>query len=95
MSIQQLNIQSLGPGGPPPELQSGTIHYHAPSAGGPDCQPQGPPGSNGNNAMFSSQQQFTTMTNLPNDPAFGGQFNDLQPPSSNLSLDGVQPPPYW
>ncbi|UJR28641.1 hypothetical protein I4U23_009873 [Adineta vaga] len=96
MSIQQLNIQSLGPGGPPPELQPGTIHYHASSANGPDSQSQGPPGSNGNNTMFSSQQQFTNMNNMStNDPSFASQFNDLQPPPSNLSVDGIQQPPYW
>jgi hypothetical protein len=95
MSIQQLNIQSLGPGGPPSDLQPGTIHYHASSANGPDSQQQGTPGSNGNNSMFSSQQQFTSMNNMSsNDPTFPPQFNDLQPPSSNLSVDG-QPPPYW
>ncbi|CAF1524121.1 unnamed protein product [Adineta steineri] len=99
MSIQQLNIQSLGAGGPPSELQTGTIHYHAPSANGPDSQQQGPPGPNGNNSMFSSQQQpqqFATMNNMSiNDPSFAPQFNDLQPPPSNLSVDGGQPPPYW
>jgi hypothetical protein len=96
MSIQQLNIQSLGSGGPPPDLQPGTIHYHASSANGPDSQQgQGPPGSNINNTMYSSQQQFATMNNMSsNDPSFAPQFNDLQPPSSNLSVDG-QPPPYW
>ena len=40
MSIQQLNIQNVGPGGPPGDLQAGTIHYHAPSANGPDSQQQ-------------------------------------------------------
>ncbi|CAF0881090.1 unnamed protein product [Rotaria sp. Silwood1] len=70
MSIQQLNIQNLGPGGPPGELQAGTIHYHASSD--------------------SQQQQFSQ-----NDSQFSSQFNDLQAPSSNLSSDGVQPPPYW
>ncbi|CAF1086883.1 unnamed protein product [Rotaria sordida] len=70
MSIQQLNIQNLGAGGPPGELQAGTIHYHAPSD--------------------SQQQQFSQ-----NDSQFSSQFNDLQAPPSNLSSDGVQPPPYW
>ncbi|CAF0937102.1 unnamed protein product [Adineta ricciae] len=96
MSIQQLNIQNLGPGGPPPDLQTGTIHYHASSGNGPDGQPQGPPGSNGNNTMFASQQQFTSMSNMStNDPSFAPQFNDLQPPPSNLGVDGVQQLPYW
>jgi hypothetical protein len=100
MSIQQLNIQSLGPGGPPSELQPGTIHYHASSGNGPDSQQQqqqqGPPGSGNNNPMYSSQQQFTTMNNMStNDQTFASQFNDLQPPPSNLSADGGQPPPYW
>lgn len=40
MSIQQMNIQNVGPGGPQGELQSGTIHYHAPSSNGPDSQHQ-------------------------------------------------------
>jgi len=74
MSIQQLNIQNLGPGGPPGELQPGTIHYHASSGNVPDSQ----------------QQQFP-----PNDPQFCSQFNDLQAPPSNLSVDGGQPPLYW
>ena len=96
MSIQQLNIQSLGPGGPPSDLQSGTIHYHASSGNGPDSQSsQGPLGSAGNNPMFPSQSQFPGMNNMStNDLSFAPQFNDLQPPSSNLSVDG-QPPPYW
>ena len=108
MSIQQLNIQSLGPGGgggPPSDPQTGTIHYHASSGMGPDSQQQppppqqqqqqGPPGSNGNSTMFSSQQQFVSMNTMPtNDPSFAPQFNDLQPPSSNLSVEG-QPPAYW
>ncbi|CAF1162060.1 unnamed protein product [Rotaria sp. Silwood1] len=101
MSIQQLNIQSVGPGGPPPELQPGTIHYHASSASGPDSQQQqqqqGLSGSNGNSTMFSSQQQqFATMNAMStNDPTFASQFNDLQLPPSNLSVDGGQPPSYW
>jgi hypothetical protein len=74
MSIQQLNIQNLGPGGPPGEFQPGTIHYHASSGNMPDSQ----------------QQQFP-----PNDSQFCSQFNDLQAPPSNLSVDGGQPPPYW
>ncbi len=76
MSIQQLNIQNLGPGGPPGEFQPGTIHYHASSGNMPDSQQQ--------------QQQFP-----PNDSQFCSQFNDLQAPPSNTSVDGVQPPPYW
>ena len=75
MSIQQLNIQNLGPGGPPGELQAGTIHYHALSGNLPESQ---------------HQQQFPS-----NDPQFCSQFNDLQAPPSNLSVDGNQPPPYW
>ena len=74
MSIQQLNIQNLGPGGSPGEIQPGTIHYHASSGNMPDFQQQ------------QQQQQFP-----PNHP----QFNDLQAPPSNLSVDGGQPPPYW
>lgn len=96
MSIQQLNIQSLGPNGPPPELQPGTIHYHASSGNGPDSQQQGLSVTNGNGTMFASQQQFTTMNSMPsNDPSFPSQYNDLQLPPSNLSVDGVQQPPYW
>jgi len=38
MSIQQLNIQNLGPGGTTGEMQAGTIHYHAPGSNGPDSQ---------------------------------------------------------
>jgi hypothetical protein len=77
MSIQQLNIQNLGPNGPAGELQPGTIHYHASSGNGPDSQQQ-------------QQQQFSS-----NDPSFSSQYNDLQGPPSNLSVDGGQPPPYW
>lgn len=98
MSIQQLNIQNLGPGGPPSDLQPGTIHYHASSANGPDSQQQqqGLSASNGNGTMFASQQQFTALSNMPtNDPGFGPPFNDLQMPPSNLSVEGVQPPGYW
>ena len=97
MSIQQLNIQSLGPGGGGPgDLQSGTIHYHAPPGNGLDCPPPGgPPGSTSNGGMFS-QQQFTSMTHMPgNDPSYPPQFNDLQPLPPNLSMDGVQPTNYW
>ena len=80
-------------------FRPGTIHYHASSTNGPDSQQQqqqqGPPGSNGNSTMFSSQQQFSSMNNMPpNDPSFAPQFNDFQPPQSNLSVDG-QPPPFW
>ena len=41
MSIQQLNIQNLGPGGAAGDMQAGTIHYHAPGSNGPDSQPGG------------------------------------------------------
>jgi hypothetical protein len=99
MSIQQLNIQSLGPGGPPSDVQPGTIHYHAPSGNGLDCQPplqQGPPASNSNSPMFPSQQQFTNMNHMPsNDPSYAPQYNDLQPMPPNLSVDGGQSSAYW
>ena len=102
MSIQQLNIQSLGPGGPGSDMQPGTIHYHAPPGNGLDCLPQqqGPPGSNNGSAMFSSQQQqhqqFTSMNHMStNDQSYAPQFNDLQPLPPNLNGDGVQSSPYW
>ena len=80
MSIQQLNIQNLGPGGPPPELQPGTIHYHASSANTSDSQQQ-----------FTSMSNMSA-----NDSTFASQFNDLPPPPpSDLSVDGTQPPSYW
>ena len=96
MSIQQLNIQNLGPSGPPSELQPGTIHYHASSANTSDAQQQqGLSSSNGNSSTFPSQQQFTSMNNIStNESTFASQFNDLPPPS-NLSVDGTQPPSYW
>ena len=53
MSIQQLNIQNLGPGGPAGDLQAGTIHYHAPASNGPDSQ--GGPPYLPNDSSYSSQ----------------------------------------
>ncbi|CAF4415195.1 unnamed protein product, partial [Rotaria magnacalcarata] len=44
----------------------------------------------GNISDSQQQQQFSQ-----NDSQFSSQFNDLQAPPSNLSSDGVQPPPYW
>jgi hypothetical protein len=84
MSIQQLNIQNLGPSGPPGELQAGTIHYHAPSTNGSDPQQQ-----------QQQQQHQHQQSFLPNDASFSSQYNDLQGPPSNMSADGAQPPAYW
>ena len=99
MSIQQVNIQGVGPGGGGPgELQSGTIHYHASAGNGLDCTPQQPLplGPNSNNSMFPAQQQYAPMNHMPsNDPSYAPQFNDLQPIQSNLGVDGVQQSPYW
>jgi hypothetical protein len=42
------------------------------------------------NVPYFQQQQLRF-----NNPQSGSQLNDLQTPSSNLSVDGSQPPPYW